>query len=94
MEQVTREQMLQGAVNRIMGAPNSKVMIILEHEDGNIEFFHSSHCYSWLFGILKSTYLIIEEAYRERVKASTSQSFQEAKQEEFIRQVNKPEAKN
>jgi hypothetical protein len=94
MQDMLREQQVQLAVQRIVGNPNIKFLIILDHGEPGVEFIPSDKSFVWLQGVLATTAKMVDEKLRGLLRMALSDENQAAHHQAAVAMVNKDEVKN
>lgn len=94
MQNLTREQQIQLAVQRIVSNPSIKFLIILDDDATGVQLMPSEPSFIWLQGVIATADKLVDEGVRARLRlALTDMNMQTAASEAFA-MVTRDEVKN
>lgn len=94
MENLTREQLVQLAVQKIVSDPHRRFLIILDDNATGVELMPSEQSFVWLQGVIATADKLVDEAVRARLRVSLAEHNMQAHMNEAFAMVNKDEVKN
>lgn len=94
MPDLTREQLIQLAVQKIVSDPSLRFLIILDDNVSGVQIMPSEKSFVWLQGVISISEKLVDEGIRAFLRSALDERNMKANMDDAFAMVTKDEVKN